>query len=99
MEVWFYFFAIIISGAILRYLPHLIAPLGVGVDHWFWKAYIEEYRKTKRFPPDLPQFLLDQHQWYPPLFPLIMARLPEVLFDRFSHILAIGIDLIRLAYS
>jgi hypothetical protein len=97
MEVWFNFFAIVIFGTILRYLPHLIAPLGVGIDHWFWKAYIEEYRKNKRFPPVLPQFLLDQHQWYPPLFPLIMARLPEVLLDRFSHVLAIGIDLIRLA--
>jgi hypothetical protein len=97
MEVWFCFFAIIIFSAILRYLPHVIAPLGMGVDHWFWKAYIEEYRKNKRFPPVLPQYLLDQHQWYPPLFPLIMARLPDFLLDRFSHILAIVIDLIRLA--
>ena len=96
MEIYLYL-AIIIFSVVLRLLPHLIAPQGIGVDHWFWKTYIETYRKTGQFPPVLSQFLLDQHQWYPPLFPLLMAKIPEAIFERYSHILATFIDLIRLA--
>lgn len=81
----------------VRFLPHLIALHGLGVDHWFWKAYIEKYRADKVFPPKLPQFLLDSKQWYPPIFPFFMAQLPQAVFDHFSHILAIFIDLLRLA--
>ena len=97
MEISFYFFSIITISAVLRWLPHFIAPHGVGVDHWFWKAYIEEYRDKRQFPPSLPQFLLDSHQWYPPLFPLLIARLPKSVFDNKSHLIAISIDLMRLA--
>jgi hypothetical protein len=79
----------------LRYVPHIIAPLGIGVDHWFWKGYIERYRKEGKFPPHLPQYLLDVAQWYPPTFPLLLSLLPATLFDRFSHMIAILIDLAR----
>ena len=46
--------------------------------------------------PVLDQFLLDLHQWYPPLFPLVIAKLPNFLYNRYSHLLAAGIDLARL---
>lgn len=81
---------------ILRIIPGLFSPAGAGVDHWFWKKYIETCRSTRVFPPVLPQYLLDQFQWYPPLFPLLMMRFPSKLFDRWNHILAIGFDLIRM---
>jgi hypothetical protein len=87
---------LVLVAAMLRLAPHLIAPNGLGVDHWFWKAYIEKYRATREFPPVLPQFLLDEQQWYPPLFPLLLARLPPAAFDRYSHVIAIGIDLLRM---
>lgn len=82
----------------LRLLPHYFASEGVGVDHWFWKAYIETYRRNGKIPPDLPQFLLEEHQWYPPLFPMLIARLPEAVFDRYSHLIANGIDMFRLLF-
>jgi len=85
------------AAVALRWLPHLVAPDGIGVDHWFWKAYIETYRRTKQFPPHLPQFLLDREQWYPPLFPLLMAYLPPALFERYAYVVALGIDLLRMA--
>ena len=88
--------AIPFFSVMLRLLPHFFAPQGIGIDHWFWKAYIQKYRTTGQFPPVLPQYLLDQHQWYPPLFPLLMAKLPEAIFEKYSHILATFIDLIRL---
>jgi hypothetical protein len=82
---------------VVRLVPHWLSPHGLGVDHWFWKTYVETYRSTKRFPPELPQYLLDEAQWYPPLFPLMIARLPGALFDRWSHQVAIIIDLLRLS--
>ena len=81
----------------LRILPHCFAPAGAGVDHWFWKMYIETYRRERVFPPTLPQYILDEHQWYPPVFPLLMAQLPHWVFDRWSHLIAIVIDLARMA--
>jgi hypothetical protein len=68
----------------------------VGVDHWFWKAYIEAYRRDDHFPPILSQYLLDEHQWYPPFFPLLLARVPARIFDHYSSFIAVSIDLLRL---
>jgi hypothetical protein len=79
----------------LRRLPALVAPLGAGVDQWFWEAYIGQVRGGE-FPPRLPQFLLDEAQWYPPLFPLLLARLPAVVFARYARQAAVLIDLLRL---
>ncbi len=83
-------------AAVLRLLPRLIAPGGAGIDHWFWKAYVEAYQRSRVFPPKLPQYTLDEQQWYPPLFPLMLALLPARLFDSLSHIIAIAIDLLRM---
>lgn len=97
MEIWFYFITLIILSTSLRICPHFIAPRGVGVDHWYWKAYIEEYQKNKCLPPALPQFLLEKYQWYPPLFPVLISMLPKSLFDQNSKFLAIGLDQMRMA--
>jgi hypothetical protein len=88
--------AVFVIWFFLRLLPRYFAPNGAGVDHWFWKAYIEKYRLTGKFPPDLPQFLLDEHQWYPPLFPLLMARLPKLAIERYSYLIANAIDMLRM---
>src|SRR5262249_37511317 len=58
---------VLLLAYVLRSLPHRLSPQGLGVDHWFWKPYIETYRRERRFPPELPQSLLDEAQWYPPL--------------------------------
>jgi len=88
---------LLFAGAFfLRFLPHHIARDTAAVDHWYWKSYIETYRQHRRFPPVLPKYLLDEQQWYPPAFPLLMAALPEVLFARYSFWISIGIDLLRM---
>jgi hypothetical protein len=89
---------VVLVAALLRILPHWLAPLGIGVDHWYWKAYIEKYRAERKFPPDLPQYLLEKAQWYPPFFPLMLNVLPSAVFDRFSHLLAILIDMFRMVW-
>jgi hypothetical protein len=86
-----------LGALVLRMLPKLLAKGVLGVDHWYWKSYIENYRITKRFPPQLTQYLLDQHQWYPPVFPLLVAALPDSVFTRFNQLIAIGIDLLRMS--
>ena len=89
--------AIVLSlGLLLRIRPHRLSSGGLGVDHWFWKIYIETYHREKQFPPKLPQYLLDEQQWYPPLFPLFLARLPRIIFNNYNYIFAAFIDLIRM---
>lgn len=88
---------IFVIAAALRLLPHKMYPNGVGVDHWAWKFDIETYRSQKKIPHEIPQYLLDERQWYPPMFLFIMGNLPPVITDRYSHLVAIFIDLIRMA--
>jgi len=85
------------GAAILRLLPVRLAKGVLGSDHWYWKSYVEEYRGTKRLPPRLPQFLLDQHHWYPPVFPLLIAAVPDHVFNRYSQLVAVVIDICRMA--
>ncbi len=80
----------------LRFAPLSFSTRGAGIDHWYWKSYIDTYRRDKRFPPSLPQYILEDHQWYPPLFPLLLSELPAGVFDRFDTLIAIAIDLVRL---
>jgi hypothetical protein len=88
--------SLIVLTLILRVLPILVTKTQLGVDHWFWKTYIETYKKNKVFPPELPQYLLDVKQWYPPVFPLLISHIPRLVFDKFSFVPAILIDLVRL---
>lgn len=81
---------------LLRVIPTLLAPHGMGVDQWFWRAYVESLRRERVFPPHLPLFLLDKAQWYPPLFPVLLAKLPAWVFERHAQRLAVLIDLLRL---
>ena len=87
---------LLVLAAVLRVVPLWLSPSGAGIDHWFWKAYIEEFRRSGRFPPSLPQYVLDEEQWYPPVFPLVLAFLPSALFDRWNRAVAIAIDLVRM---
>jgi hypothetical protein len=80
----------------LRVVPIVLSRGGAGIDHWFWRQYVETYRRERRFPPVLPQYILDEHQWYPPVFPLLLAGLPPRVFDRFDILVAIVIDLVRM---
>lgn len=89
-------FALLAFALILRLIPSRLTPHGGGVDQWFWRAYIEKVRRDHRFPPDLPQFRLDSAQWYPPLFPWLLAKAPPAVFERYAGLVAIFLDLLRL---
>lgn len=87
---------VFLFALLLRLLPLRLAPGGLGVDQWFWRAYIDAARRQSAFPPHLPQFRLDAAQWYPPLFPWLMIKLPAAVFERYAGLVAISLDLVRL---
>jgi hypothetical protein len=89
---------LILFALFIREMPnYLVAQGATGVDQWFWKAYIKTLRNQKKMPPHLPQFLLDEKQWYPPLFPFVIAKLPTVIFEKYANKLSILIDLLRMS--
>ncbi len=89
-------FVVMAVALFLRVTPLIFSSCPAGVDQWFWKAYIEKLRSDGQFPPNLPQFMLDAEQWYPPIFPLFMARLPAALFNNWSSYISVVIDILRL---
>jgi hypothetical protein len=81
----------------LRLLPHRWAGVH-GVDAWFYLLYAQALRRQRRVPARLAHFLLDiEEQWYPPLFPLLLAALPERVRIRRRHWVAPVIDGLQLS--
>jgi hypothetical protein len=77
---------LILFALFIREMPnYLVAQGATGVDQWFWKAYIKTLRNQKKMPPQLPQFLLDEKQWYPPLFPFIDCKVTRVIFEKYAN--------------
>lgn len=70
----------------------------MGVDQWYWKCYVKAARQQSRIAPDMPQYLFDEAQWYPPLFPWLLIKLPDGWIERNSWWLAIVLDLVRMAW-
>jgi len=96
MPILIIFSLILVITLLLRVVPIMLSKGSSGADHWFWKAYIEKYAQEKKFPPDLPQYMLDLKQWYPPIFPLIMIRLPKLILNKYGYYIPIFIDLVRV---
>jgi hypothetical protein len=90
-------FPVIVIAVALRAAPLFMGAGSFGVDQWIWRALIGAVRRDRRLPPELPQFLLEEKQYYPPLFMVLMARLPAVVFERYASAVAIFIDMLRLA--
>jgi hypothetical protein len=87
---------VLLSAFLLRLWMARAARRALAVDQWFWKAYVETARGQSSFPPELPQYRLDEAQWYPPLFPWLLVRLPRAVFERWAAWVSIGLDLVRL---
>ena len=85
----------ILLAFVLRSVPRSISK-NVGVDQWFWKSYVRAYKESGKFPPDIKQYLLDEHQWYPPVFPLFLARFSLDFLDRYGYWASVVLDLLRL---
>lgn len=68
-----------------------------GVDAWYYLAYARAFRKAPGFRVRLPQYLLqDQEQSYAPLFPSLLALLPDRILARSFWAISPGIDCLTL---
>lgn len=67
-----------------------------GVDHWYWLCYRDAMRQKKKFPPTLPNYLMDEDQAYPPIFPLFFSILPDTLFSLLRKSMPLMINFLRL---
>ncbi len=66
-----------------------------AVDQWYWLNYRDAVKKQKRFPPEIPEYLLDIKQWYPPIFGWFISKLPDSVF-KYSSLLTQLLSLFRL---
>ena len=68
-----------------------------GVDTWYFLASAEAFRKTRRFPISLPQYLLHtQTESYPPGFILFLALIPPSLLRRYFWLVSPSIDVLHM---
>jgi len=68
-----------------------------GVDAWYYLAYARAFRKAPGFRVRLPQYLLqDQEQSYAPIFPSLLALIPEKVLTRSFWAISPGIDCLTL---
>lgn len=85
----------------LRVGVHAGRPPG-GVDTWYYLAYADALRRRPGLDVELPQYLLqDRRQSYPPLFPSLLALLPERWLRRYFWVVSPAVDcmhLLLLAY-
>ncbi|QOP45835.1 hypothetical protein FM071_05845 [Sulfurimonas paralvinellae] len=51
------------------------------VDQWYWLKYRDAARKQKKCPPELPEYLLEVKQWYPPFFGCFLSILPDDILN------------------
>ncbi len=86
---------VFVFAACMRLLPLGLSGGRVGVDQWTWKAIIDEMRQGSRMPVSLDKFLLDEKQWYPPLFQWLMAKLPADIYDKHASLVSVVLDLLR----
>lgn len=68
-----------------------------GVDAWYYLSYARAFRKRPSLRVRLPQYLLqDQEQSYAPIFPSLLALLPEKILARSFWAISPGIDCLTL---
>ena len=57
-----------------------------AVDQWYWLKYRDTVKKQKKCPPELPEYLLEIKQWYPPFFGWFISKLPDGIFKHSSFL-------------
>jgi hypothetical protein len=68
-----------------------------GVDSWYYLCYARAFRKAPGLKVSLPQYLLqDEEQSYAPVFPSLLALIPEDLLRRIFWAISPGIDCLTL---
>lgn len=67
-----------------------------GVDTWYFLNYAEAFRKERRLPAKLSNYLLDiEEQWYPPVLAIILSFFSKRLVDKYHWLISALIDSIQ----
>jgi len=66
-----------------------------AVDQWYWLKYRKAVREQKKCPPNLPEYLIELKQWYPPIFGWFISILPDNFF-KYSSMITQLLSLLRL---
>jgi hypothetical protein len=65
----------------------------VGIDTWYFLKYAEGFRRQKKLPVRLTNYLLDiEEQWYPPLLAFMLSFLPKKIVERYHWLISAFID-------
>jgi hypothetical protein len=68
-----------------------------GIDSWYFLLCADIFRRTKKVPIKLPYYILDiNEQWYPPIFPIILALIPQRFLKKYQWIISPLIDTIQM---
>ena len=67
-----------------------------AVDQWYWLKYRDAVQTQKTCPPDLPDYLLEVKQWYPPFFGWVLSKIPNKIF-KYTNLLTQISSILRLS--
>jgi len=64
-----------------------------GVDTWYFLNYAQAFRKSRRLPARLDNYLLDiDEQWYPPFLAFILSLFSKRITDKYHWAFSAVID-------
>lgn len=67
-----------------------------AIDQYYWLTYRNGARIQKKIPPDLPEYILEIKQWYPPFFGWFLSVMADT-FIHYSNIITLLLSFIRLS--
>lgn len=67
-----------------------------AVDQYYWLKYRNAVKIQKTCPPNLPEYILEVKQWYPPFFGWFLSKIPNYIF-KYSHLLTQLLSIFRLS--
>jgi len=91
-------FIFFLLGFYLRIKPRL-QKKDQGVDTWYYLLSVEEFKKRKKIPIKLSNYLLEkEEQWYPPGFIIFLSFFPLRFLKKYHWVLNPLIDSFHLIF-
>ena len=60
-----------------------------AVDQYFWLLYRKYAKEQRKIPPEIPNYILDVKQWYPPMFGYLLYILPEKFIRNSFYVMSL----------
>lgn len=70
-----------------------------GVDSWYYLSCVQEFKKSKKIPIKLSNYILDiEEQWYPPGFIIFLSIFSLDFLKKYQSLISPLIDSLQLAF-